>query len=91
MARRFGHEPEEEDLDEEASFADDADEAEEAEDLRVCPACRSSLFGGSDRCPRCGHWLEDELHESERKPIWVLLLAALVFLVMVGGILLGVN
>ena len=31
MARRFGHEPEEEDLDEEASFADDADEAEEAE------------------------------------------------------------
>ena len=60
------------------------DEEREEEDSRECPKCKSSIYGDSVRCPRCGHWLEDEFQAPGRKPWWMIILAVLVLFTLIG-------
>ncbi|MAE65136.1 MAG: hypothetical protein CMJ18_12770 [Phycisphaeraceae bacterium] len=66
-----------------------------SEDLVVCPECGSEIYGDTDHCPQCGHWMTRD--ERRRVMVWsprhgraMKLVAFLLLLVILGFILLAV-
>lgn len=47
------------------SDMDDSDDP----DMVTCPNCRKWIVEESERCPKCGHYVDS--HEPERVPLWV--------------------
>ena len=39
-------------------------------DRLPCPACRALIYADSERCPACGHYLNDE-EDPPRRPWWI--------------------
>lgn len=57
-------------------------------DTEPCPHCGREIYADSERCPRCGQYLsEEDTPPTARKPLWVVVLAALLLLVLVWGLM----
>jgi len=67
-----------EDLDPEGPDA--ADLARFGGDTRPCPACGGEIHDLSDRCPGCGHWVDDEaaadgMGRWRSSVVWIVILS----------------
>lgn len=65
---------------------DSVDLGDDSEDdvLDPCPRCKRAVYHDAERCPHCGHYLNDEdEHATRLQPKWVIVTAAVCLIVFV--------
>ncbi|MBA4018405.1 MAG: hypothetical protein C0483_14660 [Pirellula sp.] len=62
--RRHDYDADDDDIDEE----DDSDDAD-GDDLLPCPHCGAAIYEQSEKCPKCGEYVDPDA--QHRKPLWV--------------------
>jgi predicted nucleic acid-binding Zn ribbon protein len=56
-------------------------------DTAPCPHCRRQIYADAERCPHCGQYLsEEDTPPTATKPLWVVVLAVLLLLVLVWSL-----
>ena len=55
---------------------DDVDEVEDSygsddDDLLPCPHCGAAIYEQSEKCPKCGEYVDPDA--QHRKPLWIVL------------------
>lgn len=43
-----------------------------------CPKCGGMMLEAADYCPECHQWITDEDRASQKKPVWVYLVLAVI-------------
>ena len=68
----------EEDAYEEDTYGDDAfEEEDDASQTSVCPECGHDVYEDAERCPHCQNYLSSDGYATARKPLWIIITAAI--------------
>ncbi len=58
----------------------------EEDDWVTCPNCKAEVYHDAERCPECGDFIIDQTSSSSQKPLWVIIIAAvLIALFLIQG------
>lgn len=80
-------------IDDEEWYVGDDDSSAEADETEIglCPECRDPVYEFTSKCPACGYLLSDadlrRLGVTKTKPIWVLITATVILVVLLFGVL----
>lgn len=61
------------DYDQDDDIDDEDDSSADDDDLLPCPHCGAAIYEQSEKCPKCGEYVDPDAADRGSKPIWIVM------------------